>query len=102
MSAAYVSSQFIQNVARPSGFSVTHVKSDFVGVVEKNLDSLRPDTAIVAMNWVERNILTGLDYLYLVNSAPTVVHGRSQRRRHLNEMADGASGKYSAFILTCF
>ncbi|GBF62509.1 hypothetical protein TMEN_5055 [Trichophyton mentagrophytes] len=67
MSAAYVSSQFIQNVIRgsrviavefvdkttawirPAAFPATNVKSDFMDVVEKNLDSLRPNTAIVAM-----------------------------------------------------
>lgn len=62
-----MSSQFIQNVARPSGFSVTHVKSDFVGVVEKNLDSLRPDTAIVAMKYIQAplSLKFSLPYDYL-------------------------------------
>lgn len=67
MAARYVSSQLIQTIQkggksivvecvdkttawiRPAGFPTTSVRSEFVQIVEENINSLQPTTAIVAM-----------------------------------------------------
>ncbi|PGH31871.1 hypothetical protein GX50_05369 [[Emmonsia] crescens] len=67
MVARYISSQLIQIIQkggksiavecvdkttawiRPAGFPTTTIQSEFVQVIEENMDSLQPTTAIVAM-----------------------------------------------------